>query len=175
MKLYDLQKKIDILPGDVIGTRGPWLSPALMTAWREGGPIEALFQRRLATHVLMCTGLRRYVEATLPVVREFSAKEQNDDVVFVARFRPLSVDKAMGFMESKIGAKYDLEAWGASYGIGRQSKRKWYCSELVAAGVVAGGYPVDAAWKICCYPSDIQYTAEGAGLVVWRSYKKWWK
>jgi len=185
MKLVDLEKKIDLRMGDIIGTRGLKLSISSILAWRQAGPVEAMFHNRIATHILGKSAIGGlYTEATVPRVREVDATKIRGAVVFVWRPRyelthlaqigVICGGSAAQFARAQVGKQYDTCAWHALYGIGTQNPGKWYCSELWAAALSSAGYSIPPEWRVSVFPWSMQQHAEVTGHILYRNYQPWW-
>jgi uncharacterized protein YycO len=173
MNLSKLAAGMQLFAGDVIGTTD-WNPIAFALRWRQAGPGEA-FRHRVASHVgIVIDSQPIIIEAVSPRVRRAGPGRVGGDVVFVWRPRILELTKALNFSRGQIGTPYDFPALAAEYGWGKQDRRRYYCSELVAATLAKGGYALPAEWKIKVEPFDMQLHGEGGQEIVYRSYKPWW-
>lgn len=179
MNLTKLCRKYQLEPGDVVGVTdfGP-VSIALRH--RTAGPTEGILHARVATHVAMVVGCRQgsgldLVEATPPRVRHSQETNIHGRVIFVWRPIGLDVERAILYLHEQEGTPYDLPAFAALYGLGRQDLHMKYCSELVYGALVAGRYPaVHAPWKICVTPWDMQLFAHATREIIYSSERPWW-
>jgi hypothetical protein len=179
MNLPKLCREYQLEPGDQIGTTdfGP---VSLALRHRQAGPGEAFIHARVATHIACVVGCHQgggldLVEATPPAVRPSRETDVHGKVCFVWRPYRLNVDKAIQYLHSEEGTPYDLPAFPALWGFGKQHPKMKYCSELGGGALAAGGYPLyPLSWSIMVRPWDMQLHAHAAKEIIYASEKAWW-
>jgi len=172
-----------IAPVSIIGTTKTFSLVSALIRKREAG-IGKMWSPHVASHIICLVpdwlnpgktigvemsprGIRRVQPGQLPAGEHivFSAnppmKVPHDGQVYVRR----AFDAA---------TKYDFDALLALLGFGRQDSNRLYCSELAAGMLLAGCYSCPPEWKDSVTPWDKQRHFEAAGLIVYRSYKKFW-
>lgn len=125
-------------------TKSPWSLTSWLIRWALP---RSRFAFALSSHVLVFDGRYAYSVDLFTGVTRTPAREAMRGRVLVkeVHFEVPSLSAAIDFLELQVGKKYDLKG---AMGIGLNPDRdwnepnKWFCYELAAAALQAGGRDV---------------------------------